>query len=177
VEFLDRESEVTLLQDHLRRQGAGMFVLYGRRRIGKTGLLERVLRGRPRAAYHVGTRSTITEELSRLSAAVADAWDVPLLRAQPIRTSAALLAFLEGSDRPGVLVLDEFSFLVESDPALPGLIQASWDRRLSRSELKLVFCGSSVGIMEETFFSNRAPLFGRRTGQLRLGPLPVGSLR
>jgi AAA+ ATPase superfamily predicted ATPase len=125
----------------------------------------------------VGTRSTITEELSRLSAAIADAWDVPLLRAQPIRTSAALLAFLEGSDRPGVLVLDEFSFLVESDPALPGLIQASWDRRLSRSELKLVFCGSSVGIMEETFFSNRAPLFGRRTGQLRLGPLPVGSLR
>ena len=73
--------------------------------------------------------------------------------------------------------MDECSFLVESDPALPGLLQASWDRRLSKSELKLVFCGSSVGIMQDTFLSSRAPLFGRRTGQLRLGPLPVGSLR
>ncbi|MCI0409680.1 MAG: ATP-binding protein, partial [Acidobacteria bacterium] len=119
MEFFDRESELTLLRDHLGRPRAGMFVLYGRRRIGKTALLERVLRGRHRAAYHVGTRSTITEELSRLSTALAEAWDVPLLRAQPIRTSAAMLAFLEGTDRPGVLVLDEFSFLVESDPALP----------------------------------------------------------
>jgi hypothetical protein len=125
----------------------------------------------------VGTRSTITEELSRLSTVLADAWNVPLLRSQPIATSEALLAFLEGGDRPGILVLDEFSFLVESDPALPGLIQASWDRSLSRSELKLVFCGSSVGIMQDTFFSSRAPLSGRRTGQLRLEPLPIASLK
>jgi hypothetical protein len=177
MEFLDRESELSLLQDHLGRPGAGLFVLYGRRRIGKTGLLERALRGRPGSAYHVGTRSTLTEELSRLSASLADAWDVPLLRAQPIRTSDALVAFLEGIERPGILVLDEFPFLVESDPSLPGLLQASWDRRLSRSGLKLVFCGSSVGIMQDTFFSSRAPLFGRRTGQLRLGPLPIASLR
>ena len=40
MEFLDRETELALLQDHLRRQGAGVFVLYGRRRIGKTALLE-----------------------------------------------------------------------------------------------------------------------------------------
>jgi len=177
MKFLDREPELSLLQDHLGRPGAGLFVLYGRRRIGKTGLLERALLGLPRAAYHVGTRSTMAEELSRLSTSVAEAWDVPFLRAQPVRTSEALLAFLEGSDRPGILVLDEFPFLVESDPSLPGLIQAAWDRKLSRSALKLIFCGSSIGIMQDTFFSSRAPLFGRRTGQLRLEPLPVTSLR
>ncbi len=175
--FLDRESELSLLQDHLGRPGAGLFVLYGRRRIGKTGLLEQALAGRRRSAYHVGTRSTMTEELSRLSTTLAEAWEVPFLRAQPLRTSEALLAFLEGNDRPSILVLDEFPFLVESDPSLPGLLQASWDRKLSRSELKLVFCGSSIGIMQDTFFSSRAPLFGRRTGQLRLEPLPVRSLR
>ena len=173
MQFIDREQELALVRDHLGRPGAGLFVLYGRRRIGKTALLEEALRSVPRAAYHVGTRSTIAEELSRLSATLATAWELPLLAAQPLASSRALLALLEGLDRPEVLVLDELPFLVESDPAFPGLLQASWDRRLSRSPLKLVCCGSSVGMMEATFLEPRAPLFGRRTGQLRLGPLPV----
>ena len=67
MEFLDREDELALLDDHLKRPGASLFVLYGRRRIGKTALLARALERAPRAAYHVGTRSTVTEELGRLS--------------------------------------------------------------------------------------------------------------
>ena len=67
MQFIDREQELALVRDHLGRPGAGLFVLYGRRRIGKTALLEEALRSVPRAAYHVGTRSTIAEELSRLS--------------------------------------------------------------------------------------------------------------
>jgi uncharacterized protein len=176
VKFIDREAELALLRDHLTRPNAGMFVLYGRRRIGKTALLARAISDLTNAAYHVATRSTAVEELGRLSAAVGRAWGQRLLSAQPLASSAALVAFLEGFSGPGVLVVDEFPFLVESDPSLPGLLQAAWDRTLSRGKLKLVFSGSSVGMMEATFLSRRAPLFGRRTGQLRLGPLPLGSL-
>ncbi|MBI2841608.1 MAG: ATP-binding protein [Acidobacteria bacterium] len=176
MEFVDRENELELLGRHLARRGPGMFVLYGRRRIGKTALLERAIRAIPHAAYHAGTRSTVVEELSRLSVELSRAWDVPLLREQPLASCAALVAFLEGLTTPAVLVLDELPFLVESDPALPGLLQAAWDRKLSRSALKLVFAGSSIGMMEAIFLSPGAPLFGRRTGQLKLGPLPVGSL-
>ncbi len=176
MEFVDREDELAVLREHLARRRAGMFVLYGRRRIGKTALLERAMHGFPGAAYHVGTRSTVTEELARLSTTLSKAWNAPLLGAQPLTSCAALVAYLEGVTGPAVLVLDEFPFLVESDPSLPGLLQAAWDRRLSRSSLKLVFSGSSVGMMEATFLSPRAPLFGRRTGQMRLGPLPLRSL-
>jgi hypothetical protein len=172
MEFLDREDELALLDDHLKRPGASLFVLYGRRRIGKTSLLSRALDGVPRAAYHVGTRSTVTEELGRLSRTLDEAWDVPVLRAQPLGSFEALLGLLEGVKEHSVLVLDEFPYLVESEPALPGLLQASWDRRLSRRDVKLVVCGSSIGMMEEILFSKRSPLFGRRTGQARLGPLP-----
>ena len=176
MEFIDREDELAVLRDHLARPGAGMFVVYGRRRIGKTALLERAIRGLPRTAYHAGTRSTVVEELGRLSATLSRSWKVPLLGAQPLASSAALVAFLEGVVGPAVLVLDEFPFLVESDPSLPGLLQAAWDRSLSRGALRLVFSGSSIGMMEETFLSPKAPLFGRRTGQLRMGPLPLRSL-
>ena len=176
MDFLDRENELALLRDHLDRFGAGLFVLYGRRRIGKTELLRRALAGRSHAAYHVATRSTPVEELRRLSATLAREWDQPFLATQALTSSEALLAFLEGLKGPHILVFDEFPFLAESDPALPGLLQASWDRSLSKSDLKIVVCGSSVSMMEATFLAPRAPLFGRWTGQMRLGPLPVRAL-
>lgn len=176
MEFLDRESELELLADHLGRPGAGFFVLFGRRRIGKTELLRRAIEGRRRTAYHVGTRSTATEEMERLSASLARAWELPLLATQPLASADALLALLRGLREPHTLVLDEFPYLAESEPSLPGLLQAAWDEALSRGSLKLVVCGSSVAVMESTFLSPRAPLYGRRTGQLRLGPLPPWAL-
>jgi hypothetical protein len=77
---------------------------------------------------------------------------------------------------PRVLALDELPYLVETEPAFPGLLQAAWDAQLSRGSLKLLVSGSSVGMMEDLFLSRRGPMFGRRTGQLRLGPLPADSL-
>jgi uncharacterized protein len=172
MKFLDRTSELALLNDHAQRAGAGMVVIYGRRRIGKTALLTEFLRNRERAAYHVGTRSTMADELGRLSISLGSAWGVPLLLTQPLSSIDAFLAFLEGMPRSAILVFDEFPFLCESDSSFPGLLQAAWDKHLSKSDLKLFFCGSSVGMMEQTFLSERSPLFGRRTGQLKLGPFP-----
>jgi AAA+ ATPase superfamily predicted ATPase len=76
-----------------------------------------------------------------------------------------------------VLALDELPYLVESEPAFPGLLQAAWDARLSRTSLKIIVCGSSISMMESLFLSRQGPLFGRRTGQLQLGPLPAECLR
>lgn len=161
MQFLDRDYELDLLTGHLSRPGAGLFVLYGRRRVGKTELLQHALRRFPGAAYHVGTRSTPVEELRRLSVTLAEAWQVPLLEAQPLASSAALLAFLRGTTGPRILVLDEFPFLVESEPSLPGLLQAAWDQALSRGGLKLVVCGSSVSMMEQTFLAPRSSAAAR----------------
>lgn len=150
--FINRKEELALLDDHLSREGAGLFVVYGRRRIGKTALLSAALADRAGAAYHVATRSTIVEELGRLSSTLARSWDNPLLAAQPLTSAEALLAALRATPS-GILALDEFPYLVETDPSLPAQLQAVWDQHLSKSELKLILCGSSVAMMEETFFS------------------------
>ena len=173
--FVNREHELRILNDHLGRPGAGLFVLYGRRRIGKTALLQEVIRSRADAVYHVATRSTLTEELGRLSVTLAAAWNQPLLAAQPLTTVQALLAALQSAP-PGVFVLDELPYLIETEPSLPTLLQAAWDHHLSRSELKLVVCGSSSPMMESTFLSPSGALYGRRTGQLRLGALEPAHL-
>jgi AAA+ ATPase superfamily predicted ATPase len=171
MEFIDRQDELALLEDHVERPGASMIVVFGRRRIGKTALLQRLIEHREDAAYHVATQSTITEEMRRLSAELVRSWSLPLLEAQPLASTSALLALLQGLDQRLVLVLDELPYLLEADPSLPGKLQAAWDAHLSRSQLKLILCGSSIGMMQDTFLSQRSPLFGRRTGQLRLQAL------
>lgn len=176
MKFVNRTEELRLLGSHLDRPGASLLVVYGRRRIGKTAVLQRLLDGRARAAYHVATRSTLTDELSRLSVTLAEALDLPLLRAQPLTSAGALLTLLEGVREPATIVLDELPYLVETEPALPGLLQASWDRKLKHGPLKLIFCGSSIAMMEETFLSKQGPLFGRWTGQVRMGPLSARHL-
>ena len=176
MDFVDRDHELATLRDHLTRPGGGLFVLYGRRRIGKTALIQRAIGDLEGASYHVATRSTIAEELARLSASLARTWKLPLLEAQPLTSVEALLALLRGTTGPRTLVIDELPYLIEADPSFPGQLQAAWDQHLSSSQLKLVVCGSSVGIMSDTFFGHRSPLYGRRTGQLRLGPLAAHHL-
>jgi hypothetical protein len=69
-------------------------------------------------------------------------------------------------------MLDEFPYAVEGDSALPSLLQHEWDRQLQQSRIKLILCGSSIGMMERLGLSESSPLYGRRTGQWRL--LPFG---
>jgi AAA+ ATPase superfamily predicted ATPase len=88
-----------------------------------------------------------------------------------------VLALLASGRQRLALILDEFPYLVEANPALPSLLQRAWDETLAAGHAWLVLCGSSVAMMERETLDARAPLFGRRTGQLRLAPLPFDAVR
>jgi AAA+ ATPase superfamily predicted ATPase len=70
-----------------------------------------------------------------------------------------------------VVVLDEFTYLVDAHPPLASILQRLWDSHLTRSKLMLILCGSYVGMMEKAVLGYRAPLYRRRTGQYMLEPL------
>jgi hypothetical protein len=73
--------------------------------------------------------------------------------------------------------LDEFTYLIRSDPAITSVVQKVWDHHLSRQpQLRLVLTGSLVGMMEREVLSYQAPLYGRATALLRLRPLPFATL-
>ena len=82
------------------------------------------------------------------------------------------------SPAPLLLIIDEFTHLIQSDPPLASVLQKVWDHRLSKIDhLRLVLTGSLVGVMESEVLSGHAPLYGRATTLLRLRPLPFGILR
>ena len=165
--FVDREDELALLERAWTSGKAELFVVYGRRRVGKTALLRRFAQGKP-GAYWVAAitseatlRRSFTQAVEGERAAFAyDDWGGAFLAARGDPATRRLL------------VIDEYPYLAGAVPGVGTVLQAVWDEVLEDSRLMVVLCGSHIGMMEREAVSYRAPLFGRRTGQIRLRPLP-----
>jgi AAA+ ATPase superfamily predicted ATPase len=74
-----------------------------------------------------------------------------------------------------VLVVDEFTYLLDNDPGLAGVMQNAWDQRLGQSNLFLIISGSHLGMMQRQVLSYQAPLYGRATRQFLLQPFTFGA--
>jgi len=179
TDFVGRHQEIELLDRLWDRNEATLFVLYGRRRVGKTRLLTHwIKRTGHRTLYWVADPSTAAGQLRSFSQAVSVFAD-PQGQAlqsftyenwqQAWRRVAAL-----ARDQRLALFFDEFTYLLEADPAIAGIFQNIWDHELKTSNLFLVLSGSHMGMMERHALSYQAPLYGRATAALRLQPLPFG---
>lgn len=166
--FVERVAELRFLKERLRARGAQLVVVWGRRRIGKSALLTRFAE-QEGLVYHQATRSTVTQELARFSERLAEHYRDPVLAAQAFASWDVAFRYL--AEKKTALILDEFPYLAEADPSFPTVLQAAWDERLSKRGVRLFLCGSSVGMVERIALAHDAPLYGRRTGQWRVGPL------
>jgi AAA+ ATPase superfamily predicted ATPase len=170
--FVNRESELEQLEEWWGRPGAGIAIVWGRRRVGKTALIEQFAGPRP-TVFHTGGGRPATDELVALSRAATPvlASGVRDLSARPFADwdDALETLALAARNRRLLLVLDEWPALVETSPELPSLIRAAWDRLRSGTKLKLLLCGSAVRVME-AMQEERAPLYGRLDLALLLHP-------
>ncbi|MEW6071420.1 MAG: ATP-binding protein [Planctomycetota bacterium] len=170
--FLGRDRELAVLAEFADSGRAELFVLFGRRRVGKTELLQQLCRTR-RAAYFLAAQVRDRGNLAAFQAVLQEALGDPLLANVEFADWSAALGY--AAERAGrerlIVVLDEFPYLCEGNKGLPSLVQRFWDQRGKHSSLMLVLCGSQVSFMEREVLAERSPLFGRRTGQRRLEPL------
>ncbi|MEM7800694.1 MAG: ATP-binding protein [Chloroflexota bacterium] len=176
--FFDRIEEVNFLNQLLerRRPGPGqLFLLYGRRRVGKTHLLRRwaELSGIP-FTYWAAEKEPAANQRRKLFAKVFQ---------QSFRFAPILPSWQETWDaiaeRIGqekhILILDELPWAAEGDPAMLSSLQHAWDQQFKDSNLIIALSGSQVRAMERLQF-HQSPLFGRLTGQWHLQPLPFETL-
>jgi uncharacterized protein len=173
--FIDRTHELASLEE-LWGMRPQLALLWGRRRVGKTRLVDEVARGKPTIDYQAD-EGTTTEQLARLTDRLLAYRDDAVLRAQPLHTWEAALATIlrlardAGRDgHPLLVVFDEFPRLVVSDPRLPSLLQAAIEEvRRESIPLFLVLSGSQVSLYERHVL--HGPLYGRRTWGMQLAPL------
>ncbi len=169
--LINRTEELELLEKKLGSERAELIVVYGRRRIGKTALLLEFIK-RNGGIYLFARETSSTENLRRFSERLAEAFGDELLRKNPFQSWDAFFEYLHQKSKKDriVMVIDEFPYLVKGDRSLPSILQEYWDLKLSNGKLYMVICGSSVSMMER-LLGYRSPIYGRRTGQLKLHPL------
>ena len=168
--FLDREDEKQRLLDALEAEEPSLAVVYGRRRCGKSRLLQQVLR--PRDVYFLADQRETPLQIEAFSAAVERV--LPGFAAARYGTWDRLLTALSGrvTDRLN-LVVDEFPYLVQSAPELPSLLQRFIDQP-GPKRLGWVLCGSSQRMMQNVVLDRSAPLYGRARQILKIRPLKAG---
>lgn len=172
--LIDREREQADLRDLLDRRGPSMAVLYGRRRVGKTFLLQHAFS--PRRLFHF-TSSDATPELNRRALLEAmSRWSGNDVRLQDFPTWRRVFELIMqlGGDEPTVVVLDEYQYLHGGqDENIDSALAAVWEEYVNRRPkgrpFLLVLCGSIIRVMER-LDSAENPLYGRLDWKGRLEP-------
>lgn len=172
-DLFDRADEWSALTRFVTddRPGATLGVVSGRRRQGKTFLLDAASQAAG-GFYFGATEATTAESLRRLGAQLT-AYLSPVTPIRPSGWGEAVEALLAlGGGRPVPVVIDEFPYLVQADPSLPSVIQDALGPRRDRptqSRARLLLCGSAMSFMGRLLAGN-APLRGRAGLELVVQP-------
>lgn len=173
MEFLDRNEEIAELKRVLSPNTAAKFaVVFGRRRLGKSTLIKRVLTSQD--VYYMAGDLVDTVQLEMLQELLSNKF--PEIGMAKFSSWEELLLMLNRlTTEQFTLCLDEFPYMVKHSPGLPSILQ----RILDTKQLKynLVICGSSQRMMQEMILSQSEPLYGRADAILDIRPIPLPYLQ
>lgn len=181
MSFVSREMELALLDDLYQRTGAQFLILYGRRRIGKTALITQWGRGIDAPyLYWMASQTSATNQLRNFSQALFQFLNPETTVTPTFSYPSWDAAFAEvtrlAADQRVVIVLDEFTYVMQADGEVPSLIQKAWDHHLKKSQVFLILMGSLAGIIQRAALDYQSPLYGRATARLKLQPLSFAAL-
>lgn len=172
--FYDRQNESAWLNDNLEqvlRDCSRMLVITGRRRIGKTALVNHVFEGGrvPYLFLYVNKGMSPEGNVRAFWEENAEALGLQSLDIGS-KSFSSLFKFLfdRAETQPMILMVDEFQNLETLEPSFFGELQKYWDRLHKKTKMLLILTGSVATAMREITENKNAPLYGRKDGQLVL---------
>lgn len=181
-DFYGRERELGILDRLWESSKPQFLIVYGRRRVGKTALLtEWIRRTGNRTLYWVASPTSAAAQLRSFSQAVYNFGNPGAPAPDDFSYASWQQAFQQvaqlARDNRMALFIDEFTYLLEVEPGIAGLLQNTWDHVLQNTNIFLCISGSHLGMMKREFLSYQAPLYGRASAQIHLQPFYFGATR
>lgn len=166
--FIGRERELASLNEFYEKDGIGMTVIYGRRRIGKSTLITEFVKDK-KTIFYTATKVGKNRNLELFSKQVVDLF-LSGVENISFNTIEAVFDFIDKNvkDDKLILVIDELPYWAEKDDALLSVMQKYIDTIWNDKNLKIILCGSALSFMENKVLSENSPLFGRRDSQIKL---------
>jgi len=166
--FFGREQELSSLNSLYNTGNFQMVVMYGRRRIGKTTLIQKFIADKP-AINFTAQETTDTLNLIAFSKRIYDFFNIhPSIGTFESWESAFDYLADKAMTTQFILSFDEFPYAVSANKTLLSIMQYLIDHKLKRSKIFIILCGSQVSFMEGKVLGYKSPLFGRRTAQLNI---------
>lgn len=178
MKFYDRENEISVLRalDDNSFDVAQFTVIVGRRRTGKTTLVQHALGERGMIYLFVGKKSEQFQCI-QFQKEVETVLGIHI-HGQITRFSDLLKEIMIYSRHTKVTVMiDEFQRLAELDPGIVSEIQDVWDTYHAESHIHLIACGSIYSMMHRIFEDSHEPLFGRKTAKMEIKPFSIAVLK
>ena len=170
LKFIDREKELSFLEERYKKDGFEFFVIYGRRRIGKTELIKQFIKEK-NYIYLICDKSGTDRNIIRFKRKISDYLNEPIIETSDLEEIFSYLA-KKIQNKELIIVFDEFSYLVERDDSIPSQFQVIIDEILKKTNIFLILCGSSISMMEKGVLSHKSPLYGRKTAHIKLEEMP-----
>lgn len=168
--FIGREKELKLLSNLYASDKFEFAVIYGRRRVGKTALINEFI-GNKKSIYFMGVESNAKQNLENFSKSIIE-YNSGIIADTSFQSFQSALEYvfeLSKKERL-ILVIDEYPYVARSSKSLASTLQMLIDKYKDTSKMMLILCGSSMPYMEDNVLAYKSPLYGRRTAQMKVLP-------
>ena len=174
--FVDRSEELDILEKKYKSNQSEFFIIYGRRRIGKTELIKQFVKNKPHF-YFLARKEPIKLEVKRFQKKFAEAFNIYLEETMDFEILIKQIIEKINLSKKFIFIIDEFPYLVEAYKPMPSIFQHTWDEILKDKNIFFILCGSSISMMESEILGYKSPLYGRRTGQLKIEQMKITYLK
>lgn len=169
--FIARENEIGELNRLYNKNRFEMVVIYGRRRVGKTSLINEFCKNKE-SIFYVAIEQNDKLALDSFSEKVLEFFPAARTYIDSFTTWEKAFEYIadEAKDKRVILAIDEYPYMANANASLSSVLQKIIDTKFKESNIFLILCGSSMSFMENQVLGYKSPLYGRRTAQFKIEP-------
>lgn len=167
--FIGRKKELDTMEKCYRQDKFECVVIYGRRRVGKTTLINEFVKDK-KTIFFTGLDTNSQQNLEQFSKSILEMKGISANTVFSTWEDALEQIYEMAKEERIVLVMDEYPYLANGYPVISSILSKWIDRKFLDTKLYMILCGSSLSFMEEQVLGYQSPLYGRRTTQMKIFP-------